>query len=313
MKNIKWLIAHQPEYLFLRTAKAFAKMLEEVAPEYKIEILTTDQYKDKYDADFSRDKIIDLVKDNVIQMSQTEVWDLGVSLEDKNFLAFDMPFLFKSHAHARRVLEGPIGTAINKRLGKQTGIRGLAYTYSGGYRTIGSNTPIKNLSDLNNKKLRINGNPITCEFWASLGVDVHRGSHGTRAIDNDVTSDLTLPEGIEGKDTTYIRFQNAKNFLKSEHSLFLTDILVSEKFFNELSEQDQALFLEAAHKAARLERKWSQEDADQFEKTAKERGCEITEISAEDKAQMEAKAQPLYEKWSKEFFPGLLDGIQKLQ
>ena len=313
MKNIKWLIAHQPEYLFLRTAKAFAKMLEEVAPQYKIEILTTEQYKDQYDANFTRDKILDLVKNNEIQMSQTEVWELGMSTGDNNFLAFDLPFLFKDHAHARRVLEGPIGSAINKRLGKKAGIRGLAYTYSGGYRTIGSNTTIKNLSDLNSKTLRINGNPITNEFWASLGVNINRGSHGKRADEADETSDLTLPEGVDGKDTTYIRFQNAKNFLKSEHSLFLTDILVSEKFFNELSEADQSLFLEAAYKAARLERRWSQEDADKFEKTAKERGCEISVLSVEDKEKMLEKAKPLYEKWSSKFFPGLVDGITKLQ
>jgi|TARA_S200000501_G_C20804878_1_gene735672 TRAP-type C4-dicarboxylate transport system substrate-binding protein len=313
MKNIKWLIAHQPEYLFLRTAKAFAKMLEEVAPQYKIEILTTEQYRDQYDADFTRDKILDLVKNNDVQMSQTEVWELGQSTADKNFFAFDMPFLFKSHAHARRVLEGPIGTTINKRLGWKTGVRGLAYTYSGGYRTIGSDTSIKSLADLNSKTIRVNGNPITKEFWASMGVSISRGSQGKRVNDDDVTSDLTLPEGIDGKDTTYIRFQNAKNFLKSEHSLFLTDILVSEKFFNELSEKDQSLFLEAAHKAARLERKWSQEDADKFEATAKERGCEISELSDEDKNLMQEKAKPLYDKWSKEFFPGLLQGINKLQ
>ena len=122
-----------------------------------------------------------------------------------------------------------------------------------------------------------------------------------------------MPEGVDGKDTTYIRFQNAKNFLKSEHSLFLTDILISEKFFNELSSKDQALFLKAAHQAARLERKWSQEDSDRFEATAKERGCEIVDLPEEDKAEMKARAKRLYKKWSSKFFPGLLDGIQKLQ
>ena len=312
MKNIKWLIAHQPEYLFLRTAKAFAKMLEEVAPQYKIEILTTDQYKDKYDPNFTRGKIMDLVEKNEIQMSQTEVWELEEVTRDKNFYVFDMPFLFDSHAHARRVLEGPIGQAINSRLRKQTGIRALAYTYSGGYRTVGTNTPIKNLSDLNDKTLRINGNPVTQEYWKSLGVNINRSkSKFTRTGDD--SANITLEEGVDGKDTTYIRFQNAKNFLKSEHSLFLTDILISDKFFQELSKKDQDLFVIAASKAARLERKWSQEDADKFEETAKERGCDIVELSAEDQKEMRSKAEPIYEKWNKEFFPGLIKGIQKLQ
>jgi len=153
MKNIIWLIAHQPERLFLRTAKAFAKMLEKETNEIKIEILTTEQYKEKYDPSFSREKIFDLVKDNVIQMSQTEVWELESLTHDKNWLVFDMPWLFKSHSHARRVLEGKIGAQMNKRLAKQSGVRGLAYTYSGGYRCVGSKVLIKNLSELQTRKL----------------------------------------------------------------------------------------------------------------------------------------------------------------
>jgi len=309
MKNIKWLIAHQPEYLFLRTAKAFAKMLEKVLPEYKIEILTTEQYL-KQSPEFKREDIVNLVEKNEIQMSQTEVWELENHTYDKNFLVFDMPWLFKDHGHARRVLEGPIGQAINSRLVKQTGVRGLAYTYSGGYRTVGmENTPIKNLSDLADKTIRVNGNPITQEFWANF---TNTTRVKTPRLGGEL-SDLELPKGVDGKDTTYIRFQNAKSFLKSEHSLFLTDILISDAFFQSLSKEEQDIFTNTAYKAARLERKWSQEDAEQFEKTAKERGCEIVELSEEDKTTMKQEAEEIYTKWDKKFSPGLLDGIAKLQ
>ena len=305
MKNIKWLISHQPEYLFLRTAKAFAKMLEEVNSEYKIEILTTDQYKDKYDANFTRDQILDLVKTDKIQMSQTEVWELAGPTNDENFFVFDMPWLFESHAHARRVLEGPIGTAMNERLAKKTGVRGLAYTYSGGYRAIGSDLPFKKLADLKGKNIKANGNPITEAYWNSLGVNTVRRK-------GPVHPTGEMQSHMDCKDTTYIRLQQAKNWLNSQHSLFLTDILISESFFKSLSEKEQGLFVKAANKAARLERKWSQDDADNFEATASERGTTIVTMSDEDKAEMREKAQPLYEKWSSKFFPGLIDGIKKL-
>ena len=307
MKNIKWLIAHQPEYLFLRTAKAFAKMLEEVNSEYKIEILTTEQYTEKYDPSFTRDKIFDLVEQNVIQMSQTEVWELAGKTNDDNWYAFDMPWLFKSHGHARRVLEGPIGEAMNNRLAKQANIRGLAYTYSGGYRCVGSKVLIKNLSDLQTKKLRVSGNPITQDYWNSVGVEttnqnVHFGSN-----------DPVLPADIHGKDTTYVRYEKADAWLHTEHSLFLTNILASERFFSTMSEDMQATFKDIAFKAARLERKWSQEDADQFVVNAKAKGTPVTELSEDDKLTMQEKSGPVYEKWSKRFMPGLIDGISKLQ
>ena len=306
MKNIIWLIAHQPERLFLRTAKAFAKMLEKETNEIKIEILTTEQYKEKYDPSFSREKIFDLVKDNVIQMSQTEVWELESLTHDKNWLVFDMPWLFKSHSHARRVLEGKIGAQMNKRLAKQSGVRGLAYTYSGGYRCVGSKVLIKNLSELQTRKLRVNSNPVTQDYWKSLGVEVtnqnvHFGSN-----------DPVLPEDIHGKDTTYIRYEKADAWLHTEHSLFLTNILASEKFFDTLSADMQETFKKIAFEAARLERKWSQEDAENFVETAKERNVPITELSQEDKEVMKEKSKTVYEKWSKVFFPGLIDGINKL-
>jgi TRAP-type C4-dicarboxylate transport system substrate-binding protein len=307
MKNIKWLIAHQPERLFLRTAKAFAKMLAEATKDINIEILTTEQYTEKYDPKFTRDKIFDLVQDNVIQMSQTEVWELGNLTHDENWYVFDMPWLFKSHGHARRVLEGPIGDVMNQRLAKQTNIRGLAYTYSGGYRCVGSKVLIKNLSDLQTKKIRANANPITQDYWKAMGVDVtnqnvHFGSN-----------DPILPEDIHGKDTTYIRYEQADAWLHTEHSLFLTNILVSEKFFSDLSEDMQETFKKIAFEAARLERKWSQEDAENFVAKAREKNTPITELSDDDKQTMKEKSKPVYDKWTKRFMPGLIDGINRLQ
>lgn len=305
MKNIKWLISHQPEHLFLRTAKAFAKMLEEVSTEYKIEILTTKQYKDKYDADFTRDKIWGLVQSGEIQMSQTEVYELAGPTNDDNFYVFDMPWLFESHAHARRVLEGPIGKAMNDRLAKQTGVRGLAYTYSGGYRAIGSDSPFRKLADLKGKNIKANSNPITQEYWKTLGVNTVKRKGPVSEVGE-------LQSHMDCKDTTYIRLQQAKHWLNTQHSLFLTDILISEHFFKSLSDEEQSLFVEAANKAARLERKWSQDDADEYETTAKERGTEIVTLSDEDKAVMREKAEPIYKKWSSRFFPGLIEGIKKL-
>ena len=217
-----------------------------------------------------------------------------------------MPWLFESHAHARRVLEGPIGKAMNDRLAKQTGVRGLAYTYSGGYRAIGSDLPFKKLADLKGHNIKANSNPITQEFWKSLGVNTVKRKGPINELVGEMQSHMDC------KDTTYIRLQQAKNWINTKHSLFLTDILISDSFFKSLSKKEQTLFVEAANKAARLERKWSQDDAESYEATAKENGTTIHTVSDEDRAEMREKAQPLYEKWSSKFFPGLIDGIKKL-
>ena len=88
---------------------------------------------------------------------------------------------------------------------------------------------------------------------------------------------------------------------ETEHSLFLTNILASEKFFDTLSADMQETFKKIAFEAARLERKWSQEDAENFVETAKERNVPITELSQEDKEVMKEKSKTVSNKKVRNF------------
>jgi TRAP-type C4-dicarboxylate transport system substrate-binding protein len=93
--------------------------------------------------------------------------------------------------------------------------------------------------------------------------------------------------------------------LKSSHSLFLTDIIVSKKFYDTLTTEEQDTLNSVAKEVATLERGWTTEDARVFEETAKERGCEIVQLSEEDKAMMKEKAESKYKEWGDKFFPSL--------
>jgi hypothetical protein len=47
--KLKWLIAHRPAYLFVRTAEAFSQELEKLCPgEFEVEILRLTEYFEKY-------------------------------------------------------------------------------------------------------------------------------------------------------------------------------------------------------------------------------------------------------------------------
>ena len=49
MINLRWLIAHKPDYLFVRTAEAFQEELDKRCPnQFNIEILTMGKYIKKY-------------------------------------------------------------------------------------------------------------------------------------------------------------------------------------------------------------------------------------------------------------------------
>lgn len=302
--KIKWLIAHEPEYLFTRTAKAFSDKLSVLTDgKFEIEILTEETYKQKYNSQHEKGfgSVMKYLNSDEIQMSQTQVHFFGEY--DVNYRVFDMPFLFEDHDHASRVFEGPIGRAMNNRLYNRAGVQGLAFTYSGGYRVFGSNRPITNLSEMAGCVVRVNNNPVCADYVSALGADpVRLASYGYDEIEAGT---------VDAAETTYLRFKG-KHILKSEHNLFLTTIVVSNKFWDSLDEITQEQFKQAAQEAARLERQWSLEDAVEFENKCLANGVEIYEVSEEDKALMKQAVGPIYEKWEQTFYPGLLNGIKKL-
>jgi TRAP-type C4-dicarboxylate transport system substrate-binding protein len=301
MVEINWLIAHEPQHLFLRTAQAFSQRLFELTQQQiKINILTTQEYQQRHCPEFDeRTDLLPHLIANRITMSQTQTHRTGNS----NFRVFDMPFLFRDHDHATTVLEGPIGAAMCENLSRTTGIRGLAFTYSGGFRVIGSNEPITSAQDLLDKRVRVNLNPVNSDFITAIGGDPNpMYSYGYDEIEAGE---------LDAAETTYIRFLG-KYVFKTEHNMFLTAILINNEFWSGLDPKLQAAFQQTATEVARLERQWSVEDAEQFEQQCKQNGVTITFITEQDKAKLKSASQFIYDKWEPMFAPGLVKSIQNL-
>lgn len=316
-RKIRWLIAHQPQDLFVRTARAFSEELNKYcAGELEVEILTYPEYRERYHAipnleilDEADVDIQEAVKsfwqalfDSDIEMSQIQVGQVGELYSD--FHALDLPFLFDNHDHVSETLEGPVGQELCANLGQRTGVTGLAFTYSGGYRVIGSNEPIMTLDELQNKR-------IVVQHPHTLGTTIE--SMGGKAV--PVAPNLWNKYDLVGKgeadavETTYLRF-NGKHILKTNHSMFMTTIVVSNKFWNSLTEQQQDAFRRAALAASRKEREWSVQDAEKFEQDAAANGVTITEISEEDTASLKKKSQITYVKTKYYFTPDLIHRIR---
>jgi len=320
-RNIRWLIAHQPQELFVRTAKAFSEELNKLCPgELNVEILTYPEYSQKYHAidklellsekDVSIDEAIQAfwkaLFDSEIEMSQIQVGQVGELYSD--FKAIDLPFIFDDHDHVKEVLEGSIGKELCSTLGKKSQVTGLAFTYSGGYRVIGSNEPITTVQDLEGLRIVVQ-DPLT------LGTTIE--SMGGQAISMAPNLwnkyDALGTDQADAIETTYLRF-NGKHILKTNHSMFMTTIVISNKFWDSLTENQQQAFQTAAQIAARREREWSIEDAESFERNATANGVTITEISKEDSEALKKKSQLTYFKTKGYFSPNLVTNIrQRLQ
>jgi TRAP-type C4-dicarboxylate transport system substrate-binding protein len=319
-RKIKWLIAHEPQHLFVRTAEAFSAKLNELTDgEFEVELLTESQYRELHNPEYqsfgfphykqSTPDLIEDLRNGVLDMSQTQVHWFGNY--DVNYRVFDLPFLFDDHDHATRVFEGPIGTTMGKRLANKAGVRGLAFTYSGGYRVFGSNEPITDITKLAGQRVRVNGNPVNADYVNALGATAVPGAWDSFGAATAFGPDALDNGTLDSVETTYIRFKG-KHVLKSLHNMFLTTIIVSNKFWDSLDADMQEKFAAAALEASRLEREWSIADAEKFEAECESNGVSIHQVSEEDKQLMQDAIASVYEKWIPQFQPGLVDGIKKL-
>lgn len=316
-RKIRWLIAHHPQELFVRTAQAFAQELNKHCPgELEVEILTYPEYRERYQAiaglEILNQKDVALeegiqafwqaLEQSDIEMSQVQVSIVGDRYSD--FHALDLPFLFDDHDHATRVLEGDIGKMLCQNLAQRSDVRGLAFTYSGGYRVIGSNQAINGVEDLQGLRIVVQ-NPNT------LGSTIE--SMGGQAV--VIPPNLWNKHDVFGEDkdqaveTTYLRF-DGNHVLKTNHSMFLTTILVSNKFWSSLTDHQRQAFEKAAHSAARQERQWSIEDAAKYEAEAAGKDITIVDISEQDRQTLKHKSQMTYVKFKHFFSDGLVHKIR---
>ena len=152
--KIRWVIAHEPLSLFVRAAEDFQRFVNEAqsAEKIEVEVMTLKQYSDKYNngVAVSKHDLLDLMEQGKIEMSQMYTTWLAEDIEH-DMLALEMPFIFEDHEHAARVLEGPVGEGLLEKITEKSNVRGMAYTYSGGFRNIIANKKVSTLSDLAKK------------------------------------------------------------------------------------------------------------------------------------------------------------------
>jgi len=311
VKKIKWLIAHEPVDLFLRTAKAFAEQVKESTNgQVEIEIYTATEYADKFN-EGKKENPMAYMERGELEMSQlhiSQLWKWNVPA----FMALELPFLFKDHDHATRVLEGEIGRSMLTELKEKSPARGLAFTYSGGFRIVASDKEINNLADFKNLSFYTGTNPIGIDTIEAIGgqADPHAIEDYWQSVhsegDNHDAVDTTVPRLLATVDKTKKRY-----ITDTKHSLFLTSIIVSEKFWNSLSDELKDQIGKAAFNAARLERRWSIEDTERVASEGEKVGVQYKELDQAEMDKFRALTEPLYEKYDSVFLPGLINSIRR--
>lgn len=311
-RHVKWVLAHEPIELFIRAAKRFAEEVNAKAPgQLDIEVMTMSEYASKYNNGVvvGKHDLVDLLDTGAIEMSQTYTITLGKL--NKDFYALDLPFLFKDHDHAGRVFEGEVGAGLLDSLQQSKKIKGLAFTYSGGFRIIPGNETVAKIEDLRGMKMRTSFSPVAIETFKTLGADVVP-MELEELSENLGSANVTVGESTYPRVYALGHDKVSKVINHTEHSLFLTTILIGSEFWNSLSEELQAVVSDAALAAARYERELSIEDVELVQQRAEADGIEVVKMSKEEQARFADATKVIYNKFENYFTPGLVNKI-KLQ
>ncbi len=314
--TIRWLLAHEPARVFLRAAKQFKEEIErETKGEIAVEVLTVSEYLAKYKTpdSYKKGRLLDdvaLLRDGRIEMTQTYTTELG-HLNPKLWV-LDLPFLFRSHEHAKTVLDGEIGKGILAGLDKNN-VHGLAFTYSGGYRVLASkDRPINSVESIKGLTVRISRSPVAKATFETLGAKVVGMDHDL-AIQN-----IGSQNGITAAETTFARYDdNTKKMAPilndTQHSLFLTSMVVNKSFFDALPANLQKAIATATKNAAVTERSDSLADEADLRKNYGVQGLQLVSMPEVEKEKMKKLVAPVYKKFTPMFGAGLIADIQKAQ
>lgn len=221
---------------------------------------------------------------------------------------FDIPFLFRDLAHARKVLDGKIGQDMLAEFPKR-GLVALAWGEQG-FRHLTNNVrAVKAPADIKGLKIRTTENPIHIAAFRELGV------LATPMAWPEVAT--ALQQGtIDGQENPLsvivsVKMWQLQKYLSlTAHVYGPALVLMSPSAYGALSDADKTHFKEAAAASAQAMRDF----VDNVEKVGveelKSHGMAVNTV---DHAAFVKAVEPVYPQYYKQFGQELVDAIRNTQ
>lgn len=221
----------------------------------------------------------------------------------------DVPFLFRDKAHARAVLDGPIGQELLTKFDSK-GFKALAWGENGVRHMTDSKRQIATPDDVKGLKMRTMENPVHITAYKALGI---------------VTTPMAFPEvftalqqgTVDGQENPLsvimaAKFDQVQKYLALTGHVYSPCVLVMNKgMFDKLSDADKKAFLEAAQVAVKANRARVDEDDANGVKELRARGMDVNENVNKDA--FVAKLQTVNAEFEKQFGKDKLDAIRAVK
>src|SRR3989338_286275 len=220
-----------------------------------------------------------------------------------DYAMLDFPFLFNSVEEAHAVIDGPVGEKLSAQLDSK-GLVGLGYWDLGFRNLSNSKHEVTKLEDMQGLKVRVIQSPIYLETFSALGA-------------NPVP--MAFPEvytaleqkTIDGQENPFTVIEGNK-FFEVQKYLSVTghifnpqSLIISQKTWSRLNDDEKGLIREAAAEAQKFQREVTAASMDKS-RAALEAEMAVNDISVEEKDRFRERVQPVIEKFSKDLDAGLV-------
>ncbi len=226
---------------------------------------------------------------------------------DKDFGVFDTPFLFDNFKEVDATLDGPVGKRLLDKL-PEKGLIGLSY-WDHGFRILtNSRRPVATMEDIKGLKIRVQQIPVFINMFNALGAS---------AVPMPFTELFTALEtgAVDGQENPFISVEVTKFYevqkyaSNTRHAYSPLLVLASKKFWDQLSDDERGILLDAANETKPYQRETSRKMDAQAVETLKSDGMEINDVSQEERVRMRDHLKPVIEEHHKTIAEALVQEL----
>jgi len=252
-------------------------------------------------------EMIESVQLGTLDLVNTSTGPLGNFVPDTKIV--DIPFLFRDYDHARKVMDGPIGQDLLKKM-QARGLVGLAWTENGFRHMTNNKRPILQATDAAGLKVRTMENKVHMDGYKTFGL---------------LPTPMAFPElfgalqqgTVDGQENP-IPVILASKFAQVQKHLSLTAhvyspavLIASPKVWDKLSEADRSVFVAAAKKGSEAQRRKVNDDEANGIAQLKKDGMQVVEKVDGDS--FRKAVAPAYANFAKEFGADKMAAIQAVR
>ena len=222
----------------------------------------------------------------------------------KEFGLVDFPFAVSTFAQADRLLDGPLGQTLLAKL-PEKGLVALGYWDLGFRNVTNSKRAVTKAEDLDGLKIRVIPNPVFMETFRTFKA-------------NPVPMPFAELYGaleakaVDGQENPYAvilsnKFYEVQKYVSATNHVYAANIvLVSKKFWDQLSPAEQKMMHEAADESRAYQRQVSRAAAQKSVGELQAKGMQFNEIAAPEMARMRQLVKPVVEKLAASYDPAMV-------